>query len=95
MKAFQRDSSGADSRRERERLREEKEMQRLMGLKGNVPTVRPMTNVPKPGFKRIVGITNPTGEGGFVSNVRQKSEAELRWGNDGTDQYDPTYPTPA
>jgi hypothetical protein len=93
MKAFQRDSSGAEERRERERLREEKEMQRLMGGKGNIATAKTISLAPKPGFKRIVGITSSVNE--TVSAVKPKSEAELRWGSDGADEYDPAYPTPA
>jgi len=111
MKASQKDtsSSAAESRRERERIREEKEMQRLMGGTGNVSTTTttaPSTSIksisltPKPGFKKIETTisTSTTSAGGGWKSVgppAKKSDAELSWGNNGDDDYDPAYPTPA
>lgn len=105
MKASQKDtsSSAAESRRERERIREEKEMQRLMGVKGTVPSTTPtsigvksISITPKPGFKKIS--TTPASTGGGWKTVGvppKKTDAELSWGNNGEDEYDPAYPTPA
>ena len=105
MKASQKDTStsAAESRRERERIREEKEMQRLMGVKGIVPTTTPPSTgvksisiTPKPGFKKIS--TTPVSTGGGWKTVGvppKKTDAELSWGNNGEDEYDPAYPTPA
>ena len=86
MKAMSRDSSA----RERDRIREEKEMQSLIGNKSQTPTSRA-------GFKKISTTPTPTASTGWktVDSVPQKSEAELRWGNNGEDLYDPVYPTPA
>jgi hypothetical protein len=107
MKASQKDtsSSAAESRRERERQREEKEMQRLMGAKGvnaalvttsTVTGVKSISLAPKPGFKKAETTTASTGGGGWKSvGVPKKSAAELSWGNNGEDEYDPAYPTPA
>ena len=111
MKASQRDSSAAESRRERERLREEKEMQRLMGAQGGTPAtmtgIKPISLAPRAGFKKITATAPVTvgggggGGGGGWKKVcaavegKGKSEAELAWGNDGDDEYDPAYPTPA
>jgi hypothetical protein len=106
MKASQKDtsSSAVESRRERERIREEKEMQRLMGIKGAAPStttptsagVKSISITPKPGFKKISTTPAPTG-GGWktVGMPTKKTEAELSWGNNGEDEYDPVYPTPA
>lgn len=102
MKALQKDTSNsaAESRRERERIREEKEMQRIMGATGNpIPAAPASTGIksislaPKPGFKKI----STTGGGGWktIGGSAAKSEAALSWGNDGEDEYDPAYPTPA
>ena len=110
MKASQRDtsSSAAEDRRERERIREEKEMQRLMSAKG--ATVAPIASssstgfksislTPKPGFKKAETTMVSSGGGGggwkTVGDPVKKSLAELSWGNNGEDEYDPIYPTPA
>jgi hypothetical protein len=108
MKASQRNSSAAEGQRERERIREEKEMQRLMGSKGSSTTttsdIKPINLAPKAGFKKIAttpaAATTSTGGGGGwkkvgVGQEAKKSEAEMAWGNDGEDEYDPAYPTPA
>src|SRR5436305_6322858 len=112
MKASQKDtsSSATESRRERERIREEKEMQRLMGGSGTISTtsITPSTGpksisiIPKPGFKKIETTPSRTstggGGGGWKSvgtTTSKKSDAELSWGNNGEDDYDPAYPTPA
>jgi len=109
MKASQRDSSAAESRRERERLREEKEMQRLIGAQGGAPAtttgIKSISLVPKAGFKKITttpAMASGGGGGGAggkkagaVVEGKGKSEAELAWGNNGEDDYDPAYPTPA
>jgi hypothetical protein len=109
MKASQRNSSAAEGQRERERIREEKEMQRLMGAKGTSATtttgIKPISLGPKAGFKKIAttpaaATTAPGGGGGGWKKVGggaegKKSEAEMAWGNDGEDEYDPAYPTPA
>jgi hypothetical protein len=91
MKAMQRDSSA----RERERIREEKELQQLMGGKGQ-STTSTAWGV-KAGFKKIS--TTPASSGGTgwktIGAGPQRSDAELRWGNNGEDDYDPAYPTPA
>jgi len=108
MKASQKDTSlsAAEDRRERERIREEKEMQRLMGAKGAGPPAIAATSLgsksinltPKPGFKKV-GTTRTlvSGGGGWkkVGAPKEKSVAELSWGNDGRNDYDPAYPTPA
>jgi len=116
MKASQRDSSGAESRRERERLREEKDLQRIMGASGSkapatsVGGIKTISLTPKPGFKKAVLTEAPsstsgstggqTGSGGgaggwkTVGQVPKKREAELSWGSNGEDPYDPAYPTP-
>jgi hypothetical protein len=110
MKASQRNSSAAEGQRERERIREEKEMQRLMGAKGSSTTattgIKPISLAPKAGFKKIATTpatpaTTATGGGGGgwkkvgAGAEGKKSEAEMAWGNDGEDEYDPAYPTPA
>jgi hypothetical protein len=113
MKALQKDTSNsaAESRRERERIREEKEMQRIMGATGNpipaAPTsagIKSISLAPKPGFKKISTTNDGAGGGGgggggggwkTIGGPAAKSEAELSWGNDGEDEYDPAYPTPA
>jgi hypothetical protein len=102
MKASQKDTSAAADRRERERIREEKEMQRLMSTSGNLP---PITSTPlekkaftittKPGFKKVSTTTGSGGGWKTVGLAVKKSDAELSWGNDGEDEYDPAYPTPA
>jgi hypothetical protein len=105
MKASQKDTStsAAESRRERERIREEKEMQRIMGASGNPPSststgtgTRSISLTPKPGFKKISGASGLGGGGGWktVGQQVKKSDAELSWGNNGEDEYDPAYPTP-
>jgi hypothetical protein len=107
MKALQKGSSrsAAQDRRERERIREEKEMQRIMGVPGNPipPATSGLKSISldtKPGFKNFTTTTVTTeGSGGrgwtTVSVTPTKSVAELAWGNNGEDQYDPAYPTPA
>ena len=109
MKASQRNSSAAESLRERERIREEKEMQRLMGAEGpsaiSTTGIKSISLTPKAGFKKIattpVPSTTVTGGGGGGwkkvggSVEGKKSEADMAWGNDGEDEYDPAYPTPA
>ena len=111
MKASQKDtsSSAAEDRRERERIREEKEMQRLMGAKAAVPPtaststststgLKSISLTPKSGFKIIETTTvSERGGGGWktVGAPAKKSSAELSWGNNGEDEYDPAYPTPA
>jgi hypothetical protein len=108
MKASQRNSSAAEVQRERERIREEKEMQRLMGAKASSTTattsIKPISLVPKAGFKKIAttpampATTATSGGGGGWKKVGggagKKIEAEMAWGNDGEDEYDPAYPTP-
>ena len=105
MKASQKDTSNsaAESRRERERLREEKEMQRMMGASGSTSvimsasvSVKPISLAPKPGFKKISTIAGSVSGGGWktVGASSKRSEAELSWGNNGDDEYDPAYPTP-
>ena len=103
MKASQKDtsSSATESRRERERIREDKEMQRLMGAKGHVTAPGPITGIksisitPKPGVNKIS--LSGGGGGGWktVGALAKKTDAELSWGNNGEDEYDPAYPTPA
>jgi hypothetical protein len=103
MKASQKDTSNsaAESRRERERIREEKEMQRLMGATGNPPApasastgIKSISLTTKPGFKKV---TNTPAASGWktVGVPPKKTAAELSWGNNGEDEYDPVYPTPA
>jgi|SRR5271155_1603196 hypothetical protein len=106
MKASQKDTSSAaaEDRRERERIREEKEMQRLMGVKGAVLPVttssstglKSINMTPKSEFKKTETRTG-SGAGGWktVGVPQKKSGAELSWGNNGEDEYDPAYPTPA
>jgi hypothetical protein len=106
MKASQKDTSvaAAEDRRERERIREEKEMQRLMGPKGAALAVtapsssglKSINLTPKSGFKKVE-TTTVSGAGGWktVGVPQKKSAAELSWGNNGEDEYDPAYPTPA
>jgi hypothetical protein len=108
MKSLQKDTGSAE-RRERERIREEKEMQRLMGGKGILPSTisstpnagfKPITLTPKPAVPKPPSISsgNPgVGGGGWKTVGKQtvkKSEQELCWGNNGEDEYDPAYPTP-
>jgi hypothetical protein len=108
MKAAQRDSSSSatESRRERERIREEREMQRLMGGSGSAPassssaatssTIQSISLTSKGAFKKI-SATPVSGSGGGWKTVgapAKKSAAELSWGNEGEDLYDPAYPTP-
>jgi hypothetical protein len=98
-------SSSADSRRKREQMQEDKELRQIMGATGNAPTtstsstgVRPIKLTPKPGFKPLsTTTTTASGGGGWksVGVAPKKSEAELHWGNNGEDAYDPAYPTPA
>jgi hypothetical protein len=109
MKASQKDTSlsAAEDRRERERIREEKEIQRLMGAKGAAPPIvaaatstgsKSINLIPKPGFKKVETTTTTVSGGGAWKTVgvpTKKSAAELSWGNDGQDDYDPAYPTPA
>jgi hypothetical protein len=107
MKALQKGGSrsAAEDRRERERIREEKEMQRIMGVPGNsIPPatsgVKSISLNAKPGFKKITTTNVTTEESGgtgwtTVSVIPTKAEAELAWGNNGEDLYDPAYPTPA
>jgi len=102
MKASQKDtsSSATESRRERERIREEKEMQRLMGATGNPPPtmststgIKSISLTPKPGFKNVTN-TPASGWKTVGAAPPKKSDAELSWGNNGEDDYDPAYPTP-
>jgi hypothetical protein len=103
MKASQKDmSSSADSRRKREQLQEDKELRQIMGATGNAPAtgtsstgVKPIKLTPKPGFK-LLSTTTASGGGAWKSMgvAPKKSEAELHWGNNGEDPYDPVYPTP-
>jgi len=85
--------SRAGSARGRERIGEDNELQPLAGGKASSASTGP-----KPGFKKIS--TTPASSGGtgwknVGTAVPQKSEAESRWGNNGEDEYDPAYPTPA
>ena len=101
MRASQR-GENAESRRERERIREEKEMQRIMGATGNNPTpptssatgVKSISLTPKAGFKKLPATTAAGGGWKTVGPQPKKSVAELSWGNTGEDDYDPAYPTP-
>lgn len=109
MKASQKDtsSSAAETRRERERIRDEKEMQRLMGATGNPPAAPPSSSTSSTGIKSI-SLTPKTGGFKKITNTyapasgwkvvgassSKKSDAELSWGNNGEDDYDPAYPTP-
>lgn len=92
---MQRDSSA----RERERLREEKDMQQIMGGKTQSGLAGSgfAGATSKPGFKKISTTPSMSGGAGWktVGTLPKKSEAELRWGNNGEDEYDPAYPTPA
>jgi hypothetical protein len=101
MKASQKDTSSlaTESRRERERLREERELQRLMGVSGNphppqstTKGIRSISLTPKPGFKSVTG--TPGSGWKTVGAPPKKTDAELSWGNNGEDEYDPAYPTP-
>jgi hypothetical protein len=98
MKALQRDSSDSAiaERRERERIREEKEMQRLMGTSGNTSAISAQKKInlatPKGSFKPVLA-SNTAWK--TVEAPATKSINDLRWGNDGEDDYDPAYPTPA
>ena len=100
MKASQRDNSEAEGRRERERIREEKEMQRLMGAVGqqSKTSVSAGANsiviTPNAGFKKISTTIGSGGGWKTVGLPAKKSDAELSWGNNGEDEYDPAYPTP-
>ena len=91
---MQRDSSA----RERERLREEKDVQQIMGSKtqSSLSGSRLAGATSKPGFKKISTTAPTSGGTGWktVGTIPKKSEAELRWGNNGEDEYDPAYPTP-
>lgn len=100
MKALQRGASSES--RDRERMREEKEMQRLMGAAGRPPSkittsahVKTINITSNPGFKKISAPTGPGGGWKTVGVPTKKSETELSWGNNGEDEYDPAYPTPA
>jgi hypothetical protein len=106
MKASQRNSSAAEGARERERIREDKEMQRLMGAQEASTTattgIKSISLAPKAGFKKIAttpAATTSGGGGGWKKigggAEGKKREAEMTWGNDGEDEYDPAYPTPA
>ena len=78
-------------------------MQRLMISSGVNETSTSGSSVQ--GEKKAISITpragfKPVGTvaGGGWKTVRapvKKSVAELRWGNNGEDDYDPAYPTPA
>jgi hypothetical protein len=102
MKASQKDmSSSAESRRKREQMQEDKELRQIMGASTSTPTTTTTTGTGvksislKPGFKPLS--TTPGSAGGWKS-VRlppKKSEDTLHWGNNGEDDYDPAYPTPA
>jgi hypothetical protein len=103
MKASQKDmSSSADTRRKREQMQEDKELRQIMGATGNTPTastsstgVKSIKLTPKPGFKPLSTTTASGGGWKSVGVAPMKSEAELHWGNNGEDAYDPAYPTPA
>ena len=79
MKASQKDTSlsTAEDRREREWIREEKEMQRLMGAKGAGPPVIAATSLgsksinltQKPGFKKAETTCTPVFGGGGLKKV--------------------------
>jgi hypothetical protein len=76
-------------------------MQRLMGASGNPPVTtsvgsRSIKLTPNTGLKKI-STSAPSGSSGGWKTVgapAKKSTAELSWGNNGEDLYDPTYPTP-
>jgi hypothetical protein len=103
MKASQKDmSSSAETRRKREQMQEDKELRQIMGATANAPTtstsstgVKSIKLTPKPGFKQISTTTASGGGWKSVGVAPKKSEAELHWGNNGEDAYDPAYPTPA
>jgi len=85
-------------------------MQRLIGAQGGAPAtttgIKSISLAPKAGFKKITTTTPVVASGGgggggggkkagVVVEQKGKSEAELAWGNNGDDEYDPAYPTPA
>jgi hypothetical protein len=71
-------------------------MERIMGGSGSAVSamgVKPIAGNTKTGFKKVSN-TEISGGGRSTYEPPQKSAAELAWGNNGEDEYDPAYPTP-